>query len=146
MEQRGFGQRWRDIMALIWSSTSSRILLNGEAGRPIKHGRGLRQGDPLSLLLFILAIDPFQKLIDMTTEAGLLHPIGVDPVRLRMSLYANDTVLFIRPIGMDMDHLHQLLQSFGAVMRVPIYSSLKLFLFGAMTFTCQMFSVNSKHR
>jgi hypothetical protein len=99
MEQRGFGQRWRDIMALIWSSTSSRILLNGEAGRPIKHGRGLRQGDPLSVLLFILAIDPFQKLIDMTTEAGLLHPIGVDPVRLRMSLYANDTALLSDQLG-----------------------------------------------
>jgi hypothetical protein len=44
----GFGQRWRDIHALLWSSTSSTILLNGQAGRLIKHGRGLRQGDPLA--------------------------------------------------------------------------------------------------
>jgi hypothetical protein len=42
LEQVGFGQRWRDILALLWSTTSSRILLNGEAGSPIKHGRGLR--------------------------------------------------------------------------------------------------------
>jgi hypothetical protein len=59
MEHLGFGQRCRDILALIWGSTSSRILLNGEVSRPIKHGRGLRQGDPLLSLLFILAIDPF---------------------------------------------------------------------------------------
>jgi hypothetical protein len=30
MEQLGFGQRWRDIMPLIWSTTTSRIILNGE--------------------------------------------------------------------------------------------------------------------
>jgi hypothetical protein len=41
LEQVGFGQRWRDILALLWSTTSSRILQNGEAGSPIKHGRGL---------------------------------------------------------------------------------------------------------
>jgi hypothetical protein len=45
-------------MALIWRSTTSRVLLNGAAGNPITHRRGLTQGDPLLLLLFILAIDP----------------------------------------------------------------------------------------
>jgi hypothetical protein len=38
MEQLEFGQRWRDILALMWGSTSSRFMLNDEAGRPIKHG------------------------------------------------------------------------------------------------------------
>jgi retron-type reverse transcriptase len=57
MEKIGFGQRWRDILSLLWCTTSSRIL-NGEAGKSIKHGRGLRQGDPLSPMLFILAMDP----------------------------------------------------------------------------------------
>jgi hypothetical protein len=56
MKILGFGQRWRDLMALLWRTTSSRILLNGEPGRPIKHRRGLRHGDPLSPMLFILVI------------------------------------------------------------------------------------------
>jgi hypothetical protein len=42
MEKIGFSKRWRDILSLLWSTTSSRILINGEAGKPIKHGRGLR--------------------------------------------------------------------------------------------------------
>jgi hypothetical protein len=58
MEKIGFSQRWRDIMSLLWNTTTSRILLNGETGQPIKHGRGLRQDNPISPMLFILAIDP----------------------------------------------------------------------------------------
>jgi hypothetical protein len=42
------------MLALIWSTTTSKILLNGLRGCPIKHAKGLRQGDPLSLMLFIL--------------------------------------------------------------------------------------------
>jgi retron-type reverse transcriptase len=61
MEHIGFGPRWRDMIALICSTTTSRVMLNGDPGRPIKHARGLRQGDPLSLLLFILAMNPLQK-------------------------------------------------------------------------------------
>jgi hypothetical protein len=37
MEQLGFGQRWRDLASLIWSTTTSRIMLNGQPVRPIKH-------------------------------------------------------------------------------------------------------------
>jgi hypothetical protein len=49
----------------------------------------------------------------MVKQAGLLHPIGADSVRLRTSLYTDDTAIFLRPIGTDVEHLQQLLSSFG---------------------------------
>jgi hypothetical protein len=81
MQQLGFGKHWRDLMALIWSTTSARIMLNSIPGRPIKHGRGLQQGDPLSSMLFILVMDPMQKMLDMATQQGLITPIGTTPIK-----------------------------------------------------------------
>jgi hypothetical protein len=109
MAQLGFSQRWRDFISLIWGSTTSRILLNGQPGRPIRHARGLRQGDPLSTLLFILAMDPLQRISDKAMKAGLL----ASPVKMRTSLYADDAVLFLRPIAADITNLQQLLNLFG---------------------------------
>jgi hypothetical protein len=113
MEQVGFDPRWRDMMALIWSTTTSRTLLNGELGRLIKHAKGLHQGEPLSPILFIMAMDPLQKLLDMATQEGLLTLIGSDPIKMRTSLYADDAMLFVRSIAIDISNLQHLMHQFG---------------------------------
>ena len=75
LQRRGFPSKFREWIAALFCSSSSRILLNGLAGSPIKHGRGLRQGGPLSPLLFVIAIDPLQQILDVATRKGLLHKI-----------------------------------------------------------------------
>jgi hypothetical protein len=113
MQRLGFGQRWRDLICVIWANTTSRIILNGIPGRPIKHRRGLRQRDPLSLMLFILPMDPLQRLLDRATDQGLLSPIGADPIRMRTSLYADDGALFLRPTVQDITNVQHLLNAFS---------------------------------
>jgi hypothetical protein len=63
----------------------------------IKHVKGLHQGDPLSPM-FILAMNPLQRLLDLATQQGLLTSIGANPAKLRTSLFA-DAMLFIRPVA-----------------------------------------------
>lgn len=51
------------------------VLLNGVLGPRFHHEKGLRQGDPLSPYLFILAIDTLQRLFELATEQGELSPL-----------------------------------------------------------------------
>jgi hypothetical protein len=58
--------------------------------------RGVRQGDPLSLLLFILAMDPLQRMIEMAADAGLLGRVLPNKAKQRCSLNADDAGVFVR--------------------------------------------------
>jgi hypothetical protein len=58
----------------------------------------LRQGDPLSPLLFVIAIDPLQKLLNLATERGIFSKIRGRTTGIRISLYADDVARFLEPI------------------------------------------------
>jgi hypothetical protein len=64
-------------------------------------------------MLFILAMEPLQRILDKATHVGLLNPAGADPIKFRTSLYADDAALFVRPTLADVTNVHGLLQAFG---------------------------------
>lgn len=97
LREMGFSVHWRDLIALLLSSTSSCFLVNGALGVSVRHHRVLRQGEPLSPLLFILAIDTLHRLIDKVIEDGILAPLPGREVKLCVSLYADNVVIFANP-------------------------------------------------
>lgn len=72
----GFGMAWCSLVLTLLSSSSTRILLNGEPGQLIQHQRGLRQGDPLSPMLFIIVMDVLNSLFVKAGSEGLLQPLS----------------------------------------------------------------------
>jgi hypothetical protein len=115
LQRRGFPPRFRDWVSALFSTATSRVLLNGIPGAPIDHARGLRQGDPLSPLLFVLAIDPIAHILEEATRIGLLSKLRGRGIILRTSLYADDAAVFVSPSKMDIQNLATILQSFGEV-------------------------------
>ena len=75
LEHLGFSRRWINWISLILSSASTKIILNGSPGRRICHVRGLRQGDPLSPLLFVIAMEALNALIRTAENSGVLGPL-----------------------------------------------------------------------
>ncbi|WVZ63805.1 hypothetical protein U9M48_013410 [Paspalum notatum var. saurae] len=115
LQHLGFGRRWCNLMSLLLSTSSTQVLVNGVPGRLIHHRRGLRQGDPLSPMLFILVMDVLNSLIQVASSSNLLLPLAGRCSWPRISLYADDAVIFLRPESMDLSVIRDLLQCFGAV-------------------------------
>lgn len=60
-------------------------------------------------------MDPLQRFLHLATEAGLLSPVARNRVRLRTSLYADDAVIFVKPVKEEISCLARLLDLFGKV-------------------------------
>lgn len=113
LQQMGFGQKWCSWVSILLSTAHTAVLLNGTRGAWFRHFRGLRQGDPLSPMLFILAMEPLQKLFDTATTEGLLSPLHNRAARVRVSLYANDVAIFLNPDREDIRETKEILETFG---------------------------------
>jgi hypothetical protein len=66
----GFGPFWCNILSKLLRSSSTRVLVNGESGDLICHQRGLRQGDPLLLMLFVIVMGVLNSLIRRLVREG----------------------------------------------------------------------------
>ena len=115
LRRLGFPPRWRALLSSLFSSATSRVILNGIPGKDFAHGQGLRQGDPLSPLLFDIAIDPLQQILDKATASGLMSESPGGSQHPRISLYADDAAIFIAPSVQDISCLANILQGFGEV-------------------------------
>jgi hypothetical protein len=73
------------------------VRLNDRNSPYFKPGKGLRQGDPLSPLLFNLVVDVFTRLLSRTANKGYLRGLmtSLYPQGVISLQYADDTLLFL---------------------------------------------------
>ncbi|GLB44701.1 putative RNase H [Lyophyllum shimeji] len=77
----------------LYGNAETRIMINGYLSSPWQVTRGVRQGDPLSCLLFDLAIEPLAASLRNSNLKGFEIP-GSDE-KLIANLFADDTTTFL---------------------------------------------------
>ena len=97
-----FGPDIQNWVRIFYNNVTSCVLNNGHASEFFVLERGVRQGCPLSGLLFVIGIEVLANAIkNKTTIKG----IKVGEKEIKVSLYADDTTVFVR----DLDSVKELL-------------------------------------
>jgi hypothetical protein len=112
LNQLGFGNTWCNLVSNLLTMSTTRVLLNSEPRETIKHQRGLRQGNPLSPMLFIIVMDVLNNLFVKASEVGLLQPLSNRTAGQRLSLYVDDVALFIKPSEEELNDTMAILDAF----------------------------------
>lgn len=116
----GFGETSCHWIEFCISTVRMSILINGTPTGFFQTYRGLRQGDPLSPLLFILVMEALSKLLDRAVCVGLLEGFvvgSVTGVTIDVShlLYVDDALIFCGAEAKQVGYLRCVLLCFKAV-------------------------------
>ena len=95
----GFGGRWRRWLNTCVTTVWFSVLVNGSRVGFFGSSRGLRQGDPLSPIPFLLIMGVLSHILKKTEEGGFIQGFHVGPInstgiRISHILFAVDIILF----------------------------------------------------
>jgi len=92
----GFGPCFRNWILTLYQGAYMRILVNDFLTEPVYLHRGVRQGDTLSPMLYLLCVEVLAVVIRASPEIkGFLLP-GASGLQFKVSQYADDTTVFVK--------------------------------------------------
>jgi hypothetical protein len=115
MKAYGFPDKWITWTCNILSSATTSVLLNGVPRKNLNCNRGVRQEDPMSPLLFVMAANLLQCIINKAHQQGLFHlPIPArDETGYPIIKYADDTIMIMMASQRELRSLKAPLETFA---------------------------------
>jgi hypothetical protein len=110
----GFGGKWCSWIAHCISLVQFSVLVNGSPNGFFNSFRGLRQGDPLSPLLFVFVTEALSRMISVVVNGGLLESFTVGNASFSHLLFADDTLIFCSAQSSQLRYLRSIFLLFEA--------------------------------
>ena len=119
LERCQFGVNLIKCVEILYTRPECYAINNGYISDIIKVKRGVRQGDPLSFTLFVLAIEWLAE----SLRQGSYQGIKVKDKEIKESLFADDTLVFLEGTKNDFDIVFDILHKFGELSGCKINGS-----------------------
>jgi exonuclease III len=91
LERFGFPPQMINVLKALYKNATSKVLVNGFLTNNINIKNSVRQGCPLSMVLFVLYIEPLIKSIDND-----LSGVTMGPTTIKTLAYADDVCYIVR--------------------------------------------------
>lgn len=112
LKRFGFGPRFISWIKILYTSPMAAVRTNSDLSTYFELQRGTRQGCPLSPLLFAVAMEPLALALRQNTDVKGIQRAGLEH---KVSLYADDMLLFISQPLLSLPKLMVLLTDFGKI-------------------------------
>lgn len=114
LQEVGFAQEWIRLVKECVSTTSFSVLVNGASAGMFRGGNGLRQGDPLSPLLFTLVMECLTLLMDEAENKMEFKTFTVKGTMVMSHIiFADDVLIFALENNKNLLKLMEVLHVFG---------------------------------
>jgi hypothetical protein len=133
LRMKGFSDEWHAFIYSFVSGGSVAIKVNDDVGRYFQTLKGLRQGDPLSPMLFNIVADMLAIMIEHAKSNGLIEGVIPHLVDGGLSIlqYADDMILFMENDIEKAQNLKLILSAFEQLSGLKInFHKSELFCFG----------------
>uniref|UniRef100_A0A8C9YJL5 Reverse transcriptase domain-containing protein n=1 Tax=Sander lucioperca TaxID=283035 RepID=A0A8C9YJL5_SANLU len=110
LKQFGFGENFIEWVNIIYLKPVSSILTNSDRSQSFELKRGVRQGDPLSPLLFDITLEPLA--IGIRSHPGI-NGVKFGNVESLVNLYADDLLICLSDPVVSVPNLLNYIKSFS---------------------------------
>ena len=98
LKMRGFNEKWCGWIKQVVSGGTISVKMNESIGPYVKSFKGVRQGDPLSPILFNFVADYLTRMVLKTQDNGLFTGLvdKIIPRWVAILQYADDTIISLK--------------------------------------------------
>ena len=128
LEKMGFCSEFIALIKLLYTDIASICLVNGHQSKPFNIKRGVRQGCPLSMILYVFTQEPLYRALKAATQ---IQSFNIPCKKIDLLGYADDTTLFVNS-DLSLVYILKILNDFGMASGIKVNSKkTRVFGFGA---------------